>query len=247
MKFSLVFSIIFLFVFSTFSNDFDVPERADSSEKIFRPAQIIVPAALITAGAIIMADGRLDNRIEDAMAPRRTGPYNFDSFLQYAPHLSLYGFSLFGVEAKHSYGERTLLLTTSGLFVLTAVATKHIVKHPRPNTGTKNAWPSGHTTTAFWGAELVRREYPVWCGVIAYTAATTVGFMRIYNGRHWFGDVVAGAGWGILSVNAAYWLLPAMRNILPSSRRENADSPQSVSISPYFDGNNAGLFLTISL
>ena len=49
------------------------------------------------------------------------------------------------------------------------------------------------------GAELVRMEYGGWYGIGAYTIAVGVGFMRMYNGRHWLHDVVAGAGVGILS------------------------------------------------
>lgn len=53
---------------------------------------------------------------------------------------------------------------------------------------------SGHTATVFIGAELVRIEYGGWYGAGAYTIATGVAFMRMYNGRHWLHDVVAGAG-----------------------------------------------------
>lgn len=49
------------------------------------------------------------------------------------------------------------------------------------------------------GAELVRIEYGGWYGAGAYAVAAGVGFMRMYNGRHWLHDVVAGAGVGILS------------------------------------------------
>ena len=40
-----------------------------------------------------------------------------------------------------------------------------------------------------------------------YAVATTVAIMRIYNNRHWLGDVCAGAGLGILSVTLVYWTL----------------------------------------
>lgn len=235
------FLLIFLICFSVFAQNPEVQSEHISADKYFTPAQIIVPVSLITAGTIITISG-LNEIVEDEMANHRCRKYNFDSFLQYAPHAALYGFSLFGVEAKHSYGERTLLLATSGIFVLSAVVAKHTIKYPRPDTGQKNSFPSGHTATAFWGAELVRREYPAWCGIIAYSAASTVGFMRIYNGRHWLGDVVAGAGFGILSTNAAYWLLPVNKRIFQKSKHEN-----SVTLSPFFNGNEAGLFLTLSM
>ena len=42
-------------------------------------------------------------------------------------------------------------------------------------------------------------EYGGGSGAGAYAVAAGVGFMRMYNGRHWLHDVVAGAGVGILS------------------------------------------------
>ena len=60
------------------------------------------------------------------------------------------------------------------------------------------------------GAEILRREfgkeYP-WIAVAGYAVATLVGLMRISNNRHWAGDVLAGAGLGILSVSLVYWTL----------------------------------------
>ena len=73
-----------------------------------------------------------------------------------------------------------------------------------------NSFPSGHTFTAFTGAEILRREYGEeypWIAVAGYAVAVTVAAMRVYNNRHWLGDVCAGAGLGILSVTLAYWAL----------------------------------------
>ena len=72
-----------------------------------------------------------------------------------------------------------------------------------------NSFPSGHTYIAFVGAETLRKEYGEeypWLAVAGYAVATLVGTMRIYNDRHWAGDVLAGAGLGILSVNITYWI-----------------------------------------
>ncbi|WP_290121359.1 phosphatase PAP2 family protein, partial [uncultured Duncaniella sp.] len=42
----------------------------------------------------------------------------------------------------------------------------------------------------------------------AYSVAVGVAFLRLYNGRHWLNDVIAGAGVGILSARIGYWMLP---------------------------------------
>ena len=38
------------------------------------------------------------------------------------------------------------------------------------------------------------------------------GYMRMYNNKHWFSDVVAGAGIGIVSTKIAYWIYSALQN-----------------------------------
>jgi len=40
-----------------------------------------------------------------------------------------------------------------------------------------------------------------------------VGLMRMCNDRHWYNDVLAGAGIGILSARLGYWLLPLERRL----------------------------------
>ena len=75
------------------------------------------------------------------------------------------------------------------------------------------SFPSGHTATAFMGAELVRLEYGIWWGLAAYSVAGATAFLRVWNNWHWTSDVIAGAGIGILSANAAYWLLPLERKL----------------------------------
>jgi membrane-associated phospholipid phosphatase len=42
--------------------------------------------------------------------------------------------------------------------------------------------------------------------------AATTGYLRMYNNKHWFGDVVAGAGVGILSAKFSYWLFEKLNN-----------------------------------
>ena len=93
----------------------------------------------------------------------------------------------------------------------------HHYTAPRPDGSANNSFPSGHTATTFMGAELVRIEYgdeSPWYSVGAYAVATTVGVLRVYNERHWFTDVFAGAGVGILSARIGHWLLPYTRKMM---------------------------------
>lgn len=88
---------------------------------------------------------------------------------------------------------------------------KYTVKAKRPDSNARNSFPSGHSATAFMGAELIRQEYGAPYAIGAYTVATAVAILRIYNDRHWLNDVIAGAGIGILSARIGYWMLPLYR------------------------------------
>ena len=74
---------------------------------------------------------------------------------------------------------------------------KNVVKEERPDGSAFNSFPSGHTTLAFAGAELLRRHYGNAWGALGYSMAIGVGIGRVIHNRHWWWDCVAGAGIGI--------------------------------------------------
>jgi membrane-associated phospholipid phosphatase len=47
-------------------------------------------------------------------------------------------------------------------------------------------------------------EKSIWFSVGAYSCATTVAVLRVVHNAHWISDVVAGAGFGILSTEFIY-------------------------------------------
>ena len=93
-------------------------------------------------------------------------------------------------------------------------ALKYTVCEMRPDGSARNSFPSGHSATAFMGAELVRLEYGGWAGAGSYSVASATAALRVYNNRHWFNDLLGGAAIGILSANVGYWLLPLERRLL---------------------------------
>ena len=88
----------------------------------------------------------------------------------------------------------------------------------RPDGSAFNSFPSGHSATAFMGAELVRHEYGWGWGGAAYALATSVAVLRVVHQRHWWWDTLAGAGVGILSANIGYWLMEPVENLLGISK-----------------------------
>lgn len=177
----------------------------------FEWKQAILPASLIGAGAVALAPSfirngsrSLTNGVIDLRGDCKR--LEFDDYVQYLPVVSSLLLGSVGVKARHSFRDRAFIVATSyaTLGVLVNVP-KFLIDEKRPEFSGHNSFPSGHTATVFMGAELVRIEYGGWYGIGAYTIATGVGFLRMYNGRHWFHDVVAGAGIGILSARVGEW------------------------------------------
>ena len=92
------------------------------------------------------------------------------------------------------------LLTST--FISTGVIVwgmKEIIGRKRPLDDASNpAFPSGHTAYAFAGATLLGNRYPK-LRIPLYIGAGLVGFTRIYLGRHYLSDVIAGAAVGTLT------------------------------------------------
>lgn len=214
----------------------------------FKWQQTILPASLITAGAIALAptfirDGShsLTNSVIDLRGDNKR--LKFDDYIQYAPVVGAWALDFVpGVKAKHPFVERTLIVATSyaALGVLVNVS-KLCIDEKRPEFNSRNSFPSGHTATAFMGAELVRIEYGPWYGVGAYAIATTVGFMRMYNGKHYFHDVVAGAGVGILSARIGEWSGQLWHKLLSKRKKKKDNAFVLTPIASPFEGGYYGV------
>lgn len=181
--------------------------------------QIAAPALLTTGGSIISASQWLHNQIDESIHTwsQQDGHPRFEveNYLQYAPIASVVALKAFGFESRHNW--RDILNLGGGAAILcTALSNglKYTFDVERPYPGVFNSFPSGHTMTAFFGAEMLRREYGEeypGIAIAGYTVATGVGILRIYNNRHWPSDVLAGAGIGILCTSIMYWIAPYLR------------------------------------
>lgn len=217
-----------------------ISEECDDGTR-FKPTQLIVPGALIAVGAFGISNGWFCHLKRDVRDEFQTMSHGHrivaDKYLQYVPAAAYLAMGSVGVRAKHDFKERALVTATSvAAYGILAGGMKLCINETRPDGLENNSFPSGHTTLAFMGAELIRSEYPLGVGIGAYVVACGVGFMRLYNDRHWLNDVIAGAGTGILCARIGYWMLPVWRRVF------NLDRPGCktvMAMAPFYDARHS--------
>ncbi|SHF42507.1 phosphatase PAP2 family protein [Pedobacter caeni] len=202
----------------------------------------IIPTVALAYGFVKLNNNALTNLDEQAKRefysehPHRK--FRVDDYLQFAPGAAVFALNGLGIKGKNS------LLDQSGVYLLsniilntTTQSLKRITNVTRPD-GTSNAFPSGHAAEAFASAEFLRQEYgdiSVWYSISGYSAAFAVGYLRMYNNKHWLSDVIAGAGLGVLSTQASYWLYPKIKRLFSSKSNNNT------LIMPSYNRGNIGL------
>lgn len=210
---------------------------ADSTSA-FKATQLIAPGTLIGSGLAIhfFAHDTWDVAVRNRMQSWSAGKPDpcFDDYIQYAPLILDIGLGFTGIKAEHCFIDRTieaaLAYAVSGIISGTS---KWAFGTLRPNGANTLSFPSGHCVFAFTGAELVRKEYGWAWGAGAYCVATTVAFMRMYRDWHWFSDVLAGAGVGILSANIGCWLLEPTKRLFGINLPDNLKFAVVPGVDPY--------------
>ena len=182
----------------------------------FNSDQLIVPAALIAVGGFCASNGwfrkHIDRSVDHAMGSSHQ--WHSADYLEFVPLAAGIGLGYVGIPSGYRLADRVLLAATS-FVVLEAITQpfKRIAGRSRPDMSDCHSFPSGHTATAFAGAELCRIAYGTAYGAGAYALATSVAAMRLAGRQHWLTDCMAGAGIGILSTRIAMWLLPWERRL----------------------------------
>lgn len=219
-----------------------VPVRAQYAGG-FNAAGLIAPAVLAGTGIGVHYLGHesLEVSLRDYVQQNvRNGASFLDagSYVQYVPSVMHLGLGLAGARSGHSFLDRTV---ESGIAHLSALCLSRVPKllfnAQRPDGGNKS-FPSGHSILAFTGAELVRMDYGAGWAAGTYAAAVFTGADRIYGDRHWLGDILAGAGLGILSAKIGGWLLGPVKGLLglPDSSWDGLEGRRvSIAFAPLAD------------
>lgn len=184
---------------------------------LIRPQQIIVPAALITLGAVAVGNPwlcKIKYDVRDAFQ-RGRGDHrkaHVETFVTMGTQLLTMAL---GPKCKNSLTDRMLVkLTSYALLYSTLPILKTCVREQCPDGEGGHSFPAYKVANAFMSAEQTRIERGWAWGMGVYTIAAGVGVLQMYNDRAYINDVLAGAGLGILAVHGAYWLLPLERKWL---------------------------------
>lgn len=204
---------------------------------------MILPAALTTYGVAALENDKLksiDNWVKRMVWDKNPHqPAHFDDALQYIPGFSVYVLNGLGVNGKNNLLDATRQYFISSFLMMIVVQSgKAITRLKRPDGFGTNTFPGGHTATAFVAAEFLHQEFkdksPL-ISIAGYSMATIVGYMRIYNNRHWMKDDIAGAGIGLGITKFLYWIYPKIKT------RYFKDRPMSNILLPYSQNGSIGL------
>ena len=200
---------------------------AATVKKGFPYKSFIVPAAMVAYGVfslnnhdLLHVNKTIKEEVYTDRGSTKTTP--IDNYLVFAPIVAVYGLNAMGIQGKNNFRDRSMLIGLSELIAgATVMGVKKFSGETRPDGSDQYSFPSGHTAAAFAAAEFMRQEYKdvsPWYGVAGYAAAAATGYLRMYNNKHWMGDVVAGAGIGIMSTKLAYWIYPVIKRKLFSDK-----------------------------
>ncbi|MDR1981223.1 MAG: phosphatase PAP2 family protein [Tannerellaceae bacterium] len=210
----------------------------------FKPAALILPVSLIAVGvAGTVIDGMNDFHLFRRSDAVRS--FEVDNYMEWGMLGWVFLCDLTG-KGKHSVVDQLILLTLAeGMNAGMVHGLKKVINTPRPD-GKPYAFPSGHTANAFLGAHLAWKEFKDSNPVLAYSgyaAAAAVAGMRLYKNRHWVADVVAGAGFGILSVELSCLIYFSIRQAI--ARSADRKAANRLVIAPAFHEGGGGLYLSL--
>ena len=202
--------MFFLASFPSYSQE---PDSVSVNKPLkFKPEKLYVPGIFIGTGVVTTLFFK--DQIKYKIAEQRNKHFGsfhtrLDDYMEYASLPIAYGLDVFGVKSKNDFLNRTAILVKGEiLFYASTQLLKSAVSELRPDGSDHRSFPSGHTAQAFATATFLSEEYKErlpWMPYAAYTLAGSTGILRIANNKHYIGDVLFGAGLGLLSMKTAYW------------------------------------------
>jgi membrane-associated phospholipid phosphatase len=198
----------------------DTIQKNENIERYLKPSAIVIPATFIIYGGlkpVINDISKLDNRVMSNIQERYPDfRGNAADYLMWAPSAGIYAMDALKVKTAHNFKQHLILdagsiAITGALGLGMRIISRNIKGFDTDNT----EFPSGHTANAFRGAEILHQELKQKNNLLSYSGyvvATAVGVLRIYGKEHYFSQVMAGAGLGILSTKITYWIFEKIKD-----------------------------------
>ena len=225
------------FASAELASDKAIASEAAPMDDSLPASAVIVPASLtiVSAGLRLAVHEPLDGGVRSMVSALPLPRYvDVDSYVQYLPSAMHLGLGVVGVKSRNSFTDRLVeSVIAHALCFAVSRSLKYICAAPRPDGGSLS-FPSGHACLAFTGAELMRYEYGTGWGAAAYVCSSYVGAARLWGDRHWFTDVLAGAGIGMLCARAGVWLREPVKRWL-GIREKRSSSGVEVAFAPVID------------
>ena len=197
---ALTFLIVFCYLYTT---------KAQVKDSLINPNKInayILPTSLVVGGITLNALKK-----EKPLKFFKSVPSTID-YIHYSTAALGILAPISGITSKNSLIDRSIYLSAG--FLLSSAITlplKKTMSVLRPDGSDSKSFPSGHATTAFAMAQWLREEYKASNPLLSYSGyfiATASSISRVSYHKHYFADVLMGAGIGILSTKAIYALFP---------------------------------------
>ena len=173
--------------------------------------QLIIPATLITSGAILL-NTQVNKNIQTSVRNAFGNDFHtpVDDFIQLVPVAQIYAGKYFGFTPKNDFVHQTINIAMANAIMCgVVIGLKNTFKEERPDGSNNLSYPSGHTATAFTNASLLFYEYKdsnMWYASSGFLFATATGLLRIANNKHYASDVLTGAGIGTaIGLAVSYW------------------------------------------
>jgi len=241
---SVILTFIILIIFFQHNvyaqTDSTVPDKTES----FMP--FLLPLVLISAGAAV-SGSEVEKDIQKYIRESAGNDFSCqaDDYIVFMPAAEVYIFDWMGFKAKNNFWDRTKNMVLANLASQALVqGLKYTTDKERPNGEDRYSFPSNHTNVAFTNATILFHEYKDSNNYIAYSGfvfAAATGALRIMNNDHWTGDVLAGAGIGILCSNLVYHFEP-----LKEWQPFETGKDKNIVMLPQFGKDRFGMILSIN-
>ncbi len=184
----------------------------NKAKNVKNPVDFKAPLLVTGTGVLLLSSSIKRAQTDWHEKTIKGNTFLIDDYLTFGPNVLAMGLGVVGVKAKHNFKERLLIATmANGISMGLTYGLKYTTKMNRPDNSAKNSFPSGHTSFAFTGAQIIHEEYgqkSIIYSILGYGIGASVGALRMVNNRHWLADVVTGAGIGMVSTKLAYKLFP---------------------------------------